>query len=66
MKNAIETAGTVDSTLIRDALENTEGLQCLTSEITVLPESHNPLRSATIFTIQDSSFVRVTDYMLTA
>lgn len=66
MKNAIETAGTVDSTLIRDALENTEGLQCLTSEITVLPESHNPLRAATIFTIQDSSFVRVTDYMLTA
>lgn len=66
MKNAIETAGTVDSTLIRDALENTEGLQCLTSEITVLRESHNPLRSATIFTIQDSSFVRVTDYLLTA
>lgn len=66
MKNAIETAGSVDSALIRDALEKTEGLQCLTSEITVLPNSHNPLRSATIFTIQDASFVRVTDYQITA
>ena len=64
MKNAIETAGEANSEKIRDALENTKELQCLTSKITVMPQNHNPLRSATIFTIKDAAFVRVTDFEL--
>lgn len=65
MKNAIETAGEANSEKIRDALENTKELQCLTSKITVMPQNHNPLRSATIFTIKDAAFVRVTDFEIT-
>lgn len=29
-----------------------------------MPQNHNPLRSATIFTIKDAAFVRVTDFEL--
>lgn len=65
LKSAIEAAGSVDSEAIRDELEKTTDLQCLTSKITVMPENHNPLRSATIFTIKDSSFVHVTEFEIT-
>lgn len=64
LQNAIETAGSADSEAIRDALEQSSEVQCLTSKITVIPETHNPIRTATIFTIKDSKFVRVTDYTI--
>lgn len=65
MKAAIEKAGEANSEKIRTALEETKDLPCLTSTITVRLEDHNPLRSATIFTIKDSAFVPVTDFTLT-
>lgn len=64
LSSAIEKAGEATSDKIRDALEGTSGLQCLTSVITVKENDHNPLRTATIFTIKDSAFVRVTDYTI--
>ena len=64
LKNAIETAGSTDPEAIRDALEGSVDVQCLTSKITVMPESHNPIRSATIFHIENSQFVSITDYII--
>lgn len=64
LQNAIETAGSADSEAIKDALEQSSDVQCLTSKISVISETHNPIRTATIFTIKDSKFVRVTDYTI--
>lgn len=62
LKNAIEKAGVIDSTKIRDQIEVTKDLQCLTSKITLDPKTHNPLRSASVFKVEKSDFVKVETY----
>ncbi|WP_213951473.1 MULTISPECIES: ABC transporter substrate-binding protein [Tepidanaerobacter] len=62
VKNAIEKAGEPDPQKIRDAMENTKNLQCLTSVISIVPETHNPIRTASIFKIEGNNFVKVEEY----
>lgn len=62
VKNAIEKAGEPNPQKIRDAMENTKNLQCLTSTITIIPETHNPIRVASIFKIEGNNFVKVGEY----
>jgi branched-chain amino acid transport system substrate-binding protein len=62
IKNAIETAGEATPEKIRDALENSKDVQCLTSVISMDPETHNPVRTASIFKIEGTDFVKLDEY----
>lgn len=62
VKHAIETEGEATSEKIRDGMENSKDVQCLTSVISMDPKTHNPIRTATIFQIQGTSFVKVDEY----
>ena len=41
--DAIKRAGKADPVAIRDALEKTSGLECVTGTITFDPKTHNPV-----------------------
>lgn len=62
IKAAIESQGSALPEAIRDGLESTKDVQCLTSVISVDPETHNPVRTASIFQIEDTSFVKLDEY----
>jgi len=54
---AIEKAGSADPTAIRDALEQIDPVEGFTGNITIDPETHNPVgKSAVIMTIKDGAF----------
>ena len=54
---AIEKAGSADPEKIRDALENLDPVKGFTGNITIDPETHNPVgKSAVIMTIKDGQF----------
>jgi len=54
---AIEKAGSADPAAIRDALEQIDPVEGFTGNITIDPETHNPLgKSAVIMTIKDGAF----------
>ena len=54
---AIEKAGSADPVAIRDALEQIDPVEGFTGNITIDPETHNPLgKSAVIMTIKDGAF----------
>jgi branched-chain amino acid transport system substrate-binding protein len=54
---AIEKAGSADPTAIRDALEQIDPVEGFTGNITIDPETHNPVgKSAVIMTIKDGEF----------
>lgn len=65
IKNAIETKNSAASADIRDAMENTKDLQCLTSVLSINPETHNPVRNAIICKIESSKFVNVDTFKST-
>ena len=62
VKYAIEKAGEATPEKIRDEMENATDVQCLTSVITMDPETHNPIRTASIFQIQGTDFVKLDEY----
>ena len=62
IKYAIEKAGEADPDKIRDGLENAKDVPCLTSVISMDPETHNPIRTASIFQIQGTEFVKLDEY----
>ena len=62
IKYAIEKAGEADPDKIRDEMENAKDVQCLTSVISMDPETHNPIRTASIFQIQGTDFVKLDEY----
>lgn len=62
IKYAIEKAGEADPEKIRDEMENAKDVQCLTSVISMDPETHNPIRTASIFQIQGTEFVKLDEY----
>ena len=62
IKYAIEKAGEADPDKIRDEMENAKDVQCLTSVISMDPETHNPIRTASIFQIQGTEFVKLDEY----
>ena len=64
VKYAIETAGEADPQKIRDAMENAKDVQCLTSVISMDPQTHNPIRTASIFQIQGTDFVKLDEYRM--
>jgi len=54
---AIEKAGSADPEKIRDALENLDPVEGFTGNITIDPETHNPVgKSAVIMTIKNGEF----------
>ena len=54
---AIEKAGSTDPAKIRDALEQLDPVAGFTGNITIDPETHNPVgKSAVIMTIKDGEF----------
>lgn len=64
VKNAIETAGEATPEKIRDAMENSKEVQCLTSVISMDPKTHNPIRTASIFQIQGTDFIKLDEYRI--
>ena len=62
IKYAIEKAGEADPEKIRDEMENAKDVPCLTSVISMDPETHNPIRTASIFQIQGTEFVKLDEY----
>ena len=62
IKAAIESQNSATREAIRDGLENTKDVQCLTSVISIDPETHNPVRTATIFQIEGTDFVKLDEY----
>ena len=62
IKYAIEKAGEADPDKIRDEMENAKDVPCLTSVISMDPETHNPIRTASIFQIQGTEFVKLDEY----
>ena len=56
LKDAIERAGSVDSTKIKDALAETDGLELVTGNYSV-DENHHPIKSATILEFKDGEQV---------
>lgn len=57
---AIETAGSVDSSKIRDALEKLKDFKGVTGGITIDPATHNPTKSAVIKQNKDGKTVYLT------
>ncbi|MGE5484022.1 MAG: ABC transporter substrate-binding protein [Ignavibacteriales bacterium] len=49
--DAIKRAGKVDSQAIRDAMEQTKGLECVTGTITMDPATHNPLDKSIVVNV---------------
>ena len=43
-------------------LENAKDVPCLTSVISIDPETHNPVRTASIFKIEGTEFVKLDEY----
>lgn len=64
--DAIERAGVLDSEKIRDEIEATDDLQCLTTKISFDPETHNPYREVIIYTIEGTDYVKVGKYAFKA
>lgn len=62
IKYAIEKAGSADPEKIRDEMEKAKDVQCLTSVISINPETHNPIRTASIFKIEGDKFVNLDEY----
>ena len=56
LKDAIERAGKLDTTAVKEALEATEGLELISGTITI-DENHNPIKSATILEYKDGEQV---------
>lgn len=59
LKAAIEKANSTEPQAIRDALEATTDVDGLTGKVTMIPESHNPIRSANIFRVDDGVFTPI-------
>ncbi|HWR60977.1 MAG TPA: ABC transporter substrate-binding protein, partial [Clostridia bacterium] len=64
LKAAIEKAGTADSAAIRDALEEVEKVEGLTGAITMLKDSHNPIRSVNIFEVKKDHFESISNFIV--
>lgn len=63
LENAILTTGSTDGEVLREAIENTKGLEVTTGEFTNDPATHAPAgQEFNIYTIQDSGFVKVGTY----
>lgn len=45
-------------------MENAKDVQCLTSVISMDPQTHNPVRTASIFQIQGTDFVKLDEYRM--
>ena len=66
METAIKNAGTDDSKAIRDALENLGTIDILFGTLTVVPETHDSLRTCPIYRIEDEQFVQIAEFTPTA
>ena len=64
LKWSIEKAGEATPEKIREAMENATEVPCLTSVVSIDPETHNPLRNATIYQVQGDEFVKIDEYSL--
>jgi branched-chain amino acid transport system substrate-binding protein len=62
VKDALERAGKVDSSALRDALETTTNFQGLMGTMDVNPQTHNPNKPASIYEIKSSKFVWIEDF----
>ncbi|RNC28942.1 MAG: Leucine-, isoleucine-, valine-, threonine-, and alanine-binding protein [Candidatus Dichloromethanomonas elyunquensis] len=60
MIQAIQTAGSVDTEKIRQALENMKGFKGVSGEINVEPATHNPKKSASIYKFEAGQIVLAT------
>jgi branched-chain amino acid transport system substrate-binding protein len=66
LADAIRRAGSTDGTKVRDAMEQTQGLQVLTGKLSVDPKTHNPLnKPAVIQQVKGSKFVYVKTFVTT-
>ncbi|QGQ48471.1 ABC transporter substrate-binding protein [Metabacillus sediminilitoris] len=56
LKDAIERAGSTDSTKIKDALADTKNLRLVTGEVTI-DENHHPIKTTTVLEYKDGKTV---------
>lgn len=62
IKAALEKAGKIDRTALRDQLENTVNFEGLLGAMTIDPKTHNPSKPCSVYNIKDSKFVYVGDF----
>lgn len=62
IKNAIESEGSATPEAIRTGIENAKDVQVLTTVITMDPETHNPIRDASIMQVGDGQFEKIDTY----
>ena len=62
IKHAIETEGAATPEAIRNGLEKATDVQLLTSVVTMNPETHNPVRTASIMEVGEGEFVKIDEY----
>jgi len=62
IKHAIETEGSATPEAIRNGLEKATDVQLLTSVVTMNPETHNPVRTASIMEVGEGEFVKIDEY----
>lgn len=62
IKHAIETEGEATPEAIRNGIENAKDVQLLTSVVTMNPETHNPVRTASIMQVGDGEFEKIDEY----
>jgi branched-chain amino acid transport system substrate-binding protein len=62
IKAALEKAGKVDRTALRDQLETTTNFEGLLGTMTIDPKTHNPSKPCSVYNIKSSKFVYVGDF----
>lgn len=62
LKQVIENAGKADSVSIRDGLENTTSFEGVLGAMSVDPTTHDPVRDAAIFQIQEGNITFIKTY----
>jgi branched-chain amino acid transport system substrate-binding protein len=62
IKDALERAGKVDRTALRDALEKTQNFQGLMGSMSIDPATHNPSKPAAVYTVTSATFGYVGDF----
>jgi branched-chain amino acid transport system substrate-binding protein len=62
IKDALERAGKVDRTALKDALETTSNFQGLMGTMTIDPKTHNPNKPCSVYQIKSAKFVWVGDF----
>ncbi len=66
VETAITNAGSAEPAKIRDALENLGTIDAICGTVTVVPETHDTLRTCPIYQIRSEEFIKIAEFTPTA